>query len=314
MLVPLLFMTAGVVLLYYGAETLVRGAATLAVRGNMSPLLVGLTVVAFGTSAPELVVSVQATLAGNGGIAVGNVVGSNICNIALILGAATLVRPLQVDAQLVRLDIPLLIGVSLLLAVFLADERLGTVEGGVLLTGVVAYILFSIRVARRRVDGALVEMDVAVKPEGSVWRDLGFVMLGLALLVLGARGLVSGAVAIATEFGVSQTLIGLSIVALGTSLPELATSIVAAFRDEADLAIGNVVGSNLFNALGILGAAALLRPLDAVGLSGSDLGVMLATAVLILPLAWSGSVLSRSEGALLLAVYAGYVGLLIGAA
>ena len=314
MLVHLLFMLAGVGLLYYGAEALVRGAATLAVRSRMSPLLVGLTVVAFGTSAPELVVSVQAALEGNGGIAVGNVVGSNICNIALILGAGALIRPLKVDDQLVRLDIPLLIGVSLLLAVFLADERLGTVEGGVLLTGVVAYILFSIRVARRRVDGALVEMDVAVKPEGSVWRDLGFVMLGLALLVLGARGLVSGAVAIATEFGVSQTLIGLSIVALGTSLPELATSIVAAFRDEADLAIGNVIGSSLFNALGILGVAALIRPLDATGLSGSDLGVMLATAVLILPLAWTGHVLSRSEGALLLAVYAGYVGLLLGAA
>lgn len=314
MLLHLLFMIVGVGLLYYGAETLVRGAATLAVRGRMSPLLVGLTVVAFGTSAPELVVSVQAALAGNGGIAVGNVVGSNICNIGLILGAGALIRPLQVDAQLVRLDIPLMIGVLLLMAVFLADARLGTVEGGVLLAGVVVYILFSIRVARHRVDGAMDELDVAVKPEGSALRDVGFVGLGLTLLVLGSNALVSGAVAIATTLGVSQTIIGLSIVALGTSLPELATSVVAAFRDEGDLALGNVVGSNLFNALGILGTAALIRPLDAAGLSGSDLGVMLAMAVLILPLARSGFVLSRSEGGLLLAVYAGYVGFLISAA
>ncbi len=311
MLVPLLFMSGGVVLLYYGAETLVRGAATLAVRGKMSPLLVGLTVVALGTSAPELVVSVQATLAGNGGIAVGNVVGSNICNIALILGAATLIRPLQVDAQLVRLDIPLLIGVSVVLTIFLANETLSTMEGAALLAGVIAYVLFSIRVARHRVDGALEELEVEVKPEGSVGRDLVFVGLGLGLLVLGSHALVSGAVTIATRFGVSEAIIGLTIVAFGTSLPELATSIVAAFKGEGDLAIGNAVGSSLFNALGILGVAALLSPLDSSGIGAADLGVMLAMAVLILPLARSGYELSRSEGAFLLVLYAGYIGFLI---
>lgn len=313
MLVPFLFMTAGVVLLYYGAEALVRGAATLAVRGNMSPLLVGLTVVAFGTSAPELVVSVQAALAGNGGIAVGNVVGSNICNIALILGAATLVRPLQVDAQLVRLDIPLLIGVSVILAIFLANETLSTVEGAALLAGVIAYVLFSIRVARHRVDGALVELEVEVKPEGSAWRDIVFVVLGLGLLVLGSHALVSGAVTIATRLGVSEAIIGLTIVALGTSLPELATSVIAAFKGEGELAIGNAVGSSLFNALGILGVAALIRPLDSSGIDVTDLGVMLAMVVLILPLARSGYVLSRPEGAFLLVLYVGYVGFLVGA-
>ena len=312
MLVPILFMMAGVALLYYGAETLVRGAATLAVRGNMSPLLVGLTVVAFGTSAPELVVSVQATLAGNGGIAVGNVVGSNICNIALILETATLVRPLQVDAQLVRLDIPLLIGVSVVLAIFLANETLSTVEGAALLAGVIAYVLFSIRVARHRVDGALVELEVEVKPEGSAGRDIVFVVIGLGLLVLGSHALVSGAVTIATSLGVSEAIIGLTIVALGTSLPELATSIMAAFKGEGELALGNVVGSSLFNALGILGVAALLRPLDSSGIGLADLGMMLAMAVLVLPLARTGYELSRPEGAFLLALYVGYVGFLTG--
>ena len=312
MLLDLLLMLAGVGLLYVGAEGLVRGAAALAVRARMSPLLVGLTVVAFGTSAPELVVSVQATLAGNGGIAVGNVVGSNICNIALILGSAAMIRPLKVDAQLTRLDIPVMIGVSLLLAFFLANAWLSTGEGAVLLAGVVAYVIFSVRVAKRRMDGALADLETAAKPEGSAWRDLAFVVVGLGLLVLGSRALVSGAVSIATDLGVSETIIGLSIVAIGTSLPELATSIVAAFKGEGDLAIGNAVGSNLFNALGILGVAAVLRPLDAAGIGGADLGMMLATAVLILPLAWSGYELSRHEGALLLALYAGYVGLLLG--
>lgn len=314
MLLDLLLMLAGVGLLYVGAEGLVRGAAALAIRGRMSPLLVGLTVVAFGTSAPELVVSVQAALAGNGGIAVGNVVGSNICNIALILGSAAMIRPLKVDAQLTRLDIPLMIGVSLVLAFFLANAWLSTAEGAVLLTGVVAYVVFSIRVARRRTDGVLAEVEVVAKPEGSAWRDLTFAAAGLGLLVLGSRALVSGAVSIATDLGVSETIIGLSIVAIGTSLPELATSIVAAFKGEGDLAIGNAVGSNLFNALGILGVAAVLHPLDATGIGGADLGMMLATAVLILPLAWSGYELSRHEGALLLALYAGYVGLLLGGA
>lgn len=313
MLLDLLLMLAGVGLLYAGAEGLVRGAAALAIRARMSPLLVGLTVVAFGTSAPELVVSVQATLAGNGGIAVGNVVGSNICNIALILGAATLIRPLKVDAQLTRLDIPVMIGVSFVLALFLANAWLSAVEGAILLTGVVAYVVFSVRVARRRMDGTLAELEVVAKPGGSAWRDVAFVAAGLGLLVLGSRALVSGAVSIATDLGVSETVIGLSIVAIGTSLPELATSIVAAFKGEGDLAIGNAVGSNLFNALGILGVAALIRPLDAAGIGGADLGMMLATAVLILPLAWSGYELSRHEGALLLALYAGYVGFLLGA-
>lgn len=313
MLVDLLLMLAGVGLLYGGAEGLVRGAATLAIRARMSPLLVGLTVVAFGTSAPELVVSVQATLAGNGGIAVGNVVGSNVCNLALILGTAAMIRPLTVDAQLTRLDIPVMIGVSFVLALFLANEHLSTAEGAVLLGGVVAYVVFSIRVAKRRMDGALAELEVVAGPEGSAWRDVAFVAAGLGLLVLGSRVLVSGAVAIATDFGVSEAVIGLSIVAIGTSLPELATSVVAAFKGEGDLAIGNAVGSNLFNALGILGVAAVLRPLDATGIGGVDLGMMLATAVLILPLAWSGYELSRHEGALLLALYAGYVGFLLGA-
>lgn len=309
MILAVLYVVGGIGLLYYGAEALVRGAAALAVRARMSPLLVGLTVVSFGTSAPELVVSVQAALGGEGGIAVGNVVGSNICNIGLILGLAALVRPLRVDAQLVRLDIPLMVGVSVVLAALLWNRTLGTAEGAALFAGMIGYVLFSLRVARRRTDGVV---DDVPTPVGSVWRDVGLVGLGLGLLVLGSEGIVTGGVRIAEALGVSQTIIGLSLVALGTSLPELATSTLAAFRGEGDLAIGNVVGSNLFNALGILGVAALVHPLSAPGLAVTDLGMLLAMAALMLPLAWSGYALSRAEGGVLLLLYAGYVVLLFG--
>lgn len=320
----------GLALLFIGAEALVRGASALALRLGLSTLLVGLTVVAFGTSAPELIVSAEAALNEVGGIAVGNVVGSNIANVALILGVSALIRPLRVQAQLVRLDLPLLIAASLVLSALLLDGAIGRLEGLGLVSGLVAYLVFSYRVARRaQAQLALYEEQLALYDEtdssgaaseealptgGSSFLVNGLLIVaGLGMLVLGANWLVSGAVAVAESAGVSQTVIGLTLVAIGTSIPELATSVVASARGADDLAVGNVVGSNLFNVLGILGVAALIHPLHAPDLGWEDLAVLVGTALLILPLARSGFVLSRVEGALLASGYVAYVVFLLAA-
>lgn len=313
MIVPLLYLALGLVLLYFGAEGLVRGSSSLALRLGLSPLLIGLTVVAFGTSSPELVVSVQAALAGQGGISVGNVVGSNICNIGLILGLSALITPIAISSQIIKVDTPAMIAVTVLGVAFLADGSISRVEGGVLLGLLAAYILFSIRLARQsKNDSLAVEFDdeVQASPRGT-WFDLLMVVGGLVILVLGARLLVDGAVQIARSFGWSEALIGLTIVAVGTSLPELATSLLAALKKEADIAVGNIIGSNIFNLLGILGFTALLQPLNAAGLSGIDLGVMMAFALILWPFAYQQQRISRWEALILLLGYAGYVGWLV---
>lgn len=312
MLLDLLFLFGGLALLFVGAEGLVRGAASLALRIGITPLVVGLTVVAFGTSAPELVVSVQAALGGTGGIAIGNVVGSNIANVALILGVAALIRPLRVEAQLVRFDMPMMVAVTGLLVALLWDKTLSRPEALLLLAGFAAYIAFTLYQARRS-RTLLLTLDAALpQPVSSRLRDVAYLVGGLLALGLGSTGLVHGAVAIAGALKIPDAVIGLTLVAVGTSLPELATSSLAAYRGEGDLAIGNVVGSNLFNVLGILGVAALVRPLYAPGLTPLDLGALLIAALLILPLARSGFVLSRREGVLLLAFYGAYTFLLLG--
>lgn len=308
----LLWILLGVGLLYGGAEGLVRGSASVARRLGLSPLVIGLTVVAFGTSMPELVVSVRATLAGAGPIAVGNVVGSNIANIALILGLSALIRPIRVHAQLIRVDVPILIVASVALAVLLQDGRVGRVEGVLFLAGLVGYTVLGLRLARAESAAVHAEFAEATPPPTGSWaRDLVFIAAGLGLLVLGARLLVDGAVTIATSFGVSEAVVGLTIVAVGTSLPELATSLVAAGKGEGDIAVGNVVGSNLFNILGILGTASVVRPLTQTGMTRLDLGVMVGLALVMLPLMRTGFRLSRGEGGFLLAVYLVYVGWLL---
>jgi len=305
---PLTLLCGGLALLYVGAEGLVRGSTALALRLGLTPLVVGLTVVAFGTSSPELVVSVQASLTGNGPIALGNVIGSNICNVGLILGLAALIRPLNVHVQLLRLDVPLMLLTSILLTLLLRDSGLARPEGLLLTIGIVLYTTFNVWKARREHTAAQQEFaDVIPSIETKAWRDVLFVLGGIALLIVGAHLLVSGAVAIAERLGLSKAVIGLTIIAVGTSLPELATSLVAAARGEGDIAIGNVVGSNVFNILAILGFAALLNPLYAHEIGLVDLGVMTAFALLILPLMRSGFRLTRWEGALLLGLYAAYV-------
>lgn len=312
MLLTTVFMLLGLLLLTAGAEGLVRGAASLARRFGLSPLVIGLTVVAFGTSTPEFVVSLQAALGGNGDIAIGNVVGSNIGNIALILGGAACIAPLRVQAQIIRTDVPIMIGVSLVLSGLLIDGRVGRIDGILLTLGIVAYTVATVWLARRESAPAVAaEFEAGIPAQHAFWLDLLFTVGGLGLLMGGAQLLVSGAVSIAEQFGVSQTVIGLTIVGIGTSLPELATSVAAAARGEGDIAIGNVVGSNIFNILGILGVTALIQPLSGGGLSLVDLAVMVGLAVIMLPVMRTQYTLSRAEGAVLLAIYGSYLAYLL---
>lgn len=309
MLPTLLSVIGGLILLAIGAEGLVRGSTSLALRAGVTPLVVGLTVVAFGTGSPELMVSVEAAHRGDSGIALGNVVGSNISNVALILGLSALVRPMRVRSMLIRREIPLMIGVTLLLCLLLWDGSLGRFDGLLLAAGSVAYTAFAYVSARRDRSAAVAaEFDAGMKERGRpAWLDTTFVVSGFAGLLIGAKLLLGGATVVAESFGVSQVVIGLTIVAVGTSLPELATSVVAAARGEADVAFGNIIGSNILNILCILGVAALIRPFEVQGLRPLDVGTLIGSAVLLLPLMWRGSVLNRWEGAILLAGYVAYM-------
>jgi len=311
-----LVLVLGLVLLYFGAEGLVRGSSSLALRLGVGPLLVGLTVVAFGTSTPELVVSLKAAYLGQGDISVGNVVGSNICNIGLILGFSALIIPIKVASQIVRIDTPIMIGTTALALALLYDGALSRVEGIILFGLLVVYVLFSIRLAKKQPSDPLAgefseEMKIS---KWGVWEDIAFIVGGLVMLVFGARFLVEAAIDIAKTFGLSEAVIGLTIVAVGTSLPEFATSLVAALKKESDIAVGNIVGSNIFNILGILGISATVTPLSSAGITGIDLGVMLLFALVLWVFSRTGFLLNRFEGLLMLAGYAVYVAWLIGGA
>lgn len=305
MLISSLLVLGGLVLLAVGAEALVRGSTSIALRLGVTPLVIGLTIVAFGTGSPELFVSVEAAYRGDSGIALGNIVGSNISNIALILGMSSLVRPMRVHSKLIRREIPLMIAVTLILCVLLFDGVLSRLDGLLLTTGSIAYTTFAYLSAKR--DRSRIvkdEFDAGIRELGRpAWLDTTLVAVGFVALLIGAKLLLVGATVVATALGISQVVIGLSIVAIGTSLPELATSVVAAARGEADVAFGNVIGSNILNILCILGVAALIRPFDVQGLRPLDVGVLIGTAVLILPLMWRGSVLNRWEGGALLTGY-----------
>jgi cation:H+ antiporter len=309
MIPELLWIGLGLVLLYYGAEFLVSGASSLALRLGLTPLVVGLTVVAFGTSAPEMVVSVKASLAGQGNLALGNVVGSNIFNIAIILGLSALICPMKVQVQLIRIDMPVLIGVTLLTLLLVSDRQLARWEGLLFLSGAVGYTLFALHLARRETSQeALQEFATELpQPKGPVWLDWVRIGGGIILLVGGGHALVHGSVHLARMLGISEAIIGLTIVATGTSLPELATSIVAALKKEADIAVGNVVGSNILNLLAILGVSATIHPFSAAGITALDLGTMVAVSLILLPIMWTGFEVRRWEGALLLAAYGTYL-------
>jgi cation:H+ antiporter len=313
MLVPILYILAGLVLLAFGAEGLVRGSSSVALRLGVTPLVIGLTIVAFGTGTPELLVSVEAATSGNSGMALGNIVGSNISNIALILGCAALARPMRVRSVLLRREVPLMIAVTLLLCVMLLDGGLGRVDGAILLAGSIAYTVGAYAFAKRDRNREVAAEFANAMPEvtRAPWLDALFIVGGLAALMLGAKLLVSGATVVAEALGMSQVVIGLTVVAIGTSMPELATSVVAAMKDEADVAFGNVLGSNILNILCILGLVALIRPFGTEGLATLDLVVLAGSAIVLLPLMWRGAILNRWEGAVLLAGYAAYLGVLV---
>jgi cation:H+ antiporter len=307
-----LLLVGGLVALLGGAELLVRGASRLATVAGISPLVIGLTVVAWGTSTPELVVSSVAALEGRDDIAVANVVGSNVFNVLFILGACALVLPLRVAQQLVRLDVPIMIGCALLLWLLGADGRISRPECALLLALLLAYTVFVLRLARRESPGVAAEYQEALAratPRRRWPLDVALVLAGLGLLVLGGQWLVDGAVRIAQAAGLSETVIGLTIVAAGTSLPEVATSLLAALRGERDIAVGNVVGSNIYNVLAILGLPGLLAPEGlsvAPALLHVDIPVMLAVSFACLPIFVTGHRVDRWEGGLFLAYYAGY--------
>ncbi|WP_436885783.1 calcium/sodium antiporter [Nocardiopsis dassonvillei] len=336
-----LALLAGFVLLIAGGESLVRGAGSLARTVGMSSLVVGLTVVSFTTSAPELAVSTDAAISGFPGLAVGNVVGSNIANILFVLGASALFVPLAVNSQVVRADIPVMVLLSLVALLMALDGTLGTLDGGLLFLALVVYVAVTVVASRRRAAGdpEPVRADAgpgADGPDGnkgpggkgpgadgpvrttsrtkSVLWDLLLVLVGTVLLVAGARLLVYGASAIAAALGVSDLLIGLTVVAVGTSLPELVTCVVAVMRGERDMAVGNIVGSNVFNLGAVLGLTAVIAP-GGIEIAPSalrfDLPIMVAVALVLLPIALTGLDVSRWEGALLVGFYVAYIAYLV---
>ncbi len=308
----------GLVLLVLGAELLVRSASRLAAAVGISPLVIGLTVVAFGTSAPEMSVSTVASLTGQTNLAVGNVIGSNIFNVLCILGLSALITPLTVSQQLIRLDVPLMIAVSGVVILFSLNGSISRTEGFLLFSGIIIYTVLVIRHSRRE-DSKILNENSRPKTARalSVSRlliDGSWILAGLGLLILGSKWLVAGATAIAQQLGVSDLVIGLTIVAAGTSMPELATSLVASIRGERDIAVGNVIGSNLFNLLAVLGLAGIVSPDGIAVLPQSlklDLPVMLLTAVACLPVFFTGGRISRKEGALFLGGYLAYTAWLI---
>lgn len=308
----------GATVLVVGAELLVRGASRLAARTGLSSVVIGLTVVATGTSAPEFAVNAQAAMRGEGDLAVGNVVGSNILNVLLVLGLSATITALVVAQRVVRYDVPIMIGASVVVALVVIGGTISRLEGLLMFAAFVGYLVWTVRSARREPPEIVAEYDEGLGDEllrrTPLGLDLGFIVVGLALLVVGARLLVAAATDIATALGVSELLIGLTVVAIGTATPEIATSIVAIIRGDTDLAVGNVVGSNIVNALGVLGVSGIVAsgglPVGNRVLT-FDIPVMIGVAIACLPIFFNGFVVKRWEGILFLGFYAAYVAYLV---
>ncbi|MBC2694662.1 MAG: calcium/sodium antiporter [Desulfobacteraceae bacterium] len=319
MVLSWMLLVIGLLMLYYGAAWLVKGASSIARSLGLTPLVIGLTVVAFGTSAPELVVSVISSLQQKSMIAVGNVVGSNICNIALILGLASLFMPVKTNASVVKRDIPIMLGISLYLLLISLNSKIGRLEGATLLGGIIIYVCLNYYYAVKgtkqassgeRFSKELAAADIEFIPSRA--RQITLIVVGILFVVTGAEILIDSAVKIMQTFGISEKFIGLTVVALGTSLPELATSVVAAIKKEMDISIGNLVGSNVFNILGVLGAASLVRPvLIPGGFIQSGLLIDYLVMMFISFLPWvmmrKTNALMRRDGVILLSCYVGYI-------
>lgn len=318
---PTLWLTGGFAVLILGGELLVRGATALAAAWGVAPLLIGLTVVAFGTSAPELAVTIQSSLAGETSLALGNVVGSNICNVLFVLGMSAVLAPLAVSAQLVRRDVPIMILASLALFVLGLDADLGRLDGLLLVAALTGYTLWSVRQGRRETRAVRREFEAqasavkdVAKTAGKLTGYFALIAVGLALLVLGANAVVDSAVTIARRLGVAELIVGLTIVAVGTSLPEVVTSIVAAIRGARDIAVGNAIGSNIMNLLGVLGISALASPSPLLVPETAlwfDIPVMIVVAGATLPIFFTGHRIARWEGAIFLGYYVAYLGWLV---
>jgi len=308
----ILLLIAGLVLLVLGAELLVRGASTIATMLGIPSLIVGLTIVAYGTSSPEMAVSIQSSFAGQADVALGNVVGSNIFNVLIILGISALIAPLMVASQLIRLDVPIMIGVSILTLMFGNDGTISRVDGTILFIGAIVYTLFLIYEAKKQKNQESDEdqSQTIVKNNLKNWFiNIALIAVGLVLLVTGSNWLVESSISIAKAIGVSDLVIGLTIIAAGTSLPELASSVVASIKGERDIAVGNVVGSNIFNILAVLGLSSAVSP-EGIQVSSAalnfDIPVMIAVAISCFPIFYTGKSIARWEAILFLGYYAAY--------
>lgn len=323
-LMTTILFVAGLGLLVVGAEALVRGASKLAAVIGISPLVIGLTVVAFGTSAPEMAVSIASALEGQADIAVGNVIGSNIFNVLFILGVSALIAPLVVSRQLIRFDVPIMIGVSVVAVLMGLDGVVSRIEGVLLFAGIVAYTIFLIRQSRKesntKAKAAIASDEFAkeytAKPgePKNLVKNISFILVGLAMLVLGSQWLVAGATSLARWLGIDEVVIGLTIIAAGTSLPEVATSVMASIKGERDIAVGNVVGSNIFNILAVLGLSSVVAPTGlpvAPTIAAFDMPVMIAVAIACLPIFFTGFQIARWEGLVFLGYYVGYTAYLV---
>jgi cation:H+ antiporter len=298
----------GLLLLYFGAEGLVRGSSSLGLRLGLSPLVVGLTIVSFGTSAPELAVSMNAASMGQTDVSIGNVIGSNIANIGLILGLSAMVHPINIDVKLIRIDIPIMIAASALFCLLILDSMLTSIDGAILASGIIAFTIFNVLKARQAKHLAHKTFESAVPALSyGLSREIVLIIIGLTMLTIGGRFLVDGAIQIARFAGLSEAVIGLTIIAVGTSLPELATSVLAAAKRMSDISVGNIVGSNIFNIFSVLGASSLLTPLPKGNVTWIDIGVMTIFTLSVLPLARSDFIFTRWEGLLLFSSYVGYV-------
>lgn len=309
MLISSLLIVLSLVLLYFGASWLVKGSATLALRAGVTPLVAGLTIVAFGTSSPELVVGVNTAISGHGNITIGNVLGSNLFNILVILGISAILSPLKIKMQLLKIHIPILIISTVLFMIFFADRHISRVEGGILFSGIIIYTYATILLAKREIIHDVNQHFSESLPKGGMkwYWAAGLVILGIAVLVAGSELLIKGAVDIARKLGIGETIIGITIIAAGTSLPELASSVVATMKKEYDIAIGNIIGSCIFNLLFIIGVSSLAQPVSAIAISNIDLYVMLGATLLLLPFFRTNYTLKRDEGIFMIGMYLIYM-------
>lgn len=310
-LINILLVAAGLAMLYFGAEWLVRGSINISNRLKISQLVIGLTVVAFGTSTPELAVSISSAMQGLSDVALGNVVGSNIVNIAIILGVSAVIAPIAVSKSTIRKEIPIMIGAALLLLAIVFDGKIDFLDGMILITGIVAFLIFNYKSSKKDLELESVEITNSLIQNKVIPKSIGLVAVGLTLLSIGSFLTVDNAVVIAKSIGISELFIGLTLVAIGTSLPELITSVIAAKKGHADLSIGNIVGSNIFNIFAIVGIASVIAGIAVNDKIIVDMIIMIIFSAVLIPIMRSGFVVSRKEGVILIAGYFAYILILL---